>query len=277
MGFTNNSSPHSSSLWSNVPVKKQLFPSSDIWGETWHLVFDWIKPFKWPSLKGFLISYLPKLIFYTHIYSGTMAQCISVHLVLWRTWVLYPAQSQTFFFQFLTRFSTKILVIRLGNKGRAGGRILNGVKLRFPLNNFSLLWPIDTKLAVRVAYIKRQLGIATQVSVIKVKVTVTKNRNSVSDKKLLWPIDTKLAVWVAYIKTQLGIATVRPQYNDTVGSKNICQHIEFSSKLNFIIHHVMTYLFTVVCTLCFVYTCIIIMFYVYFIINMTYDTHNRTT
>jgi len=29
----------------------------------------------------------------------------------------------------------------------AGGRILNGVKLRFPLNNFSLLWPIDTKMA----------------------------------------------------------------------------------------------------------------------------------
>ena len=64
--------------------------------------------------------------------------------------------------------------------GWAGGRILNGVKLRFPLNNFSLLWPIDTKLAVWVAYIKTQLGIATQVSVIKVKVTVTNNRNSVS-------------------------------------------------------------------------------------------------
>ena len=47
-------------------------------------------------------------------------------------------------------------------------------------NNFSLPWPIDTKLAVWVAYIKRQLGIATQVSVIKVKVTVTKKRNSVS-------------------------------------------------------------------------------------------------
>ena len=53
--------------------------------------------------------------------------------------------------QFLTRFSTKILVIRLANGGqavgRAGGRILNGVKLWFPLNNFSLLWPIHTKLA----------------------------------------------------------------------------------------------------------------------------------
>jgi len=49
----------------------------------------------------------------------------------------------------------------------------------FPLNNFSLLWPIDTNLAVWVAYIKTQLGIATQVSVIKGKVTVTKNRNYV--------------------------------------------------------------------------------------------------
>ena len=54
------------------------------------------------------------------------------------------------------------------------------IEFHFPLNNFSLLWPIDTKLAVWVAYIKRQLEIATQVSVIKVKVTVTKNRNSVS-------------------------------------------------------------------------------------------------
>jgi len=50
----------------------------------------------------------------------------------------------------------------------------------FPLNNFSLLWPIDTKLAVWVAYIKAQPCIATQMSLIKVKVTVTKNKNSVS-------------------------------------------------------------------------------------------------
>ena len=50
----------------------------------------------------------------------------------------------------------------------------------FLLNNLSLLWPIDTKLGVRVAYIKMQLGIATQVYVIKVKVTVTKNINSVA-------------------------------------------------------------------------------------------------
>jgi len=58
-------------------------------------------------------------------------------------------------------------------KWAAGRR--TGVNFWFLLNNFSLLLPIDTKLAVWVAYIKRHLGIATQVSVIKVK--VTKNRN----------------------------------------------------------------------------------------------------
>jgi len=56
--------------------------------------------------------------------------------------------------------------------------------IRFLFNNFSLLWHIDTKLAVWVAYIKTQLGIATQVSVIKVKVSVTKNRNSFSAQEL---------------------------------------------------------------------------------------------
>jgi len=58
--------------------------------------------------------------------------------------------------------------------------LLLKIEIQFPLNNFSLLWPIDTKLAVWVAYIKTQLGIATQVYVFKVNVTVTKNRNSVS-------------------------------------------------------------------------------------------------
>ena len=72
--------------------------------------------------------------------------------------------------------------------------LLQQIEIQFPLNNFSLLRPIDTKLGVWVAYIKTQLGIATQVYVIKVKVTVTKNRNSVSlnNFSLLWPIDTKL-------------------------------------------------------------------------------------
>ena len=64
----------------------------------------------------------------------------------------------------------------------------------FLLNNFSLLWPIDTKLGVWVAYIKTQLGIATQVYVIKVKVTVTKIeiKFPLNNISLLWPIDTKL-------------------------------------------------------------------------------------
>jgi len=38
----------------------------------------------------------------------------------------------------------------------------------------------------------------------------------------------------------------------------------------------MPYLFTVVCTI-YVFVYIIKMFYVYFIINMTYNTHNKTT
>jgi len=58
--------------------------------------------------------------------------------------------------------------------------LLLKIEIQFTLNNFSLLWHIDTKLAVLVAYIKTQLGIPTQVFVIKVNVTVTKNRNSVS-------------------------------------------------------------------------------------------------
>jgi len=67
-------------------------------------------------------------------------------------------------------------------KSAAGGwvGVRAGVNFWFPLNNFSLLWPIDTKLGVKLAYIKRQLGVATLVTVIKVKVTVTKNKNSVS-------------------------------------------------------------------------------------------------
>jgi len=82
---------------------------------------------------------------------------------------------------FLTRFSTKILVIRLVNGGWAYGRAYpKWRQTEVSAHNFSLLWHINTKLAVWVAYIKTQLGIATQVFVIKVKVSVTKNRNSVS-------------------------------------------------------------------------------------------------
>ena len=59
-------------------------------------------------------------------------------------------------------------------KSAVGGRAC--VNFWFPLNNFSFLWPINIKPAIWVA----QLGIATKVSVIKVKATVTKKRNSVS-------------------------------------------------------------------------------------------------
>jgi len=58
--------------------------------------------------------------------------------------------------------------------------LITKIEIQFPLNDFSLLWPIDTKLGVWVAYIKTQLGIAIHLYVIKVKVTVTNNRNSVS-------------------------------------------------------------------------------------------------
>ena len=62
--------------------------------------------------------------------------------------------------------------------------LLLKIEIQFPLNNLSLLWPIDAKLGMWVAYKNRQLGIATQVSVIKVKVTVAKNRNLVSTQLL---------------------------------------------------------------------------------------------
>ena len=54
------------------------------------------------------------------------------------------------------------------------------IEIQFLCYYLSMLWPVDAKHGVWVAYIKRQLGIANQVSVIKVKVTVAKNRNSVS-------------------------------------------------------------------------------------------------
>jgi len=78
-----------------------------------------------------------------------------------------------------------------------------------------LLWAFDTKLAEYVAYIKTQLGIATHVSVIKVKVTVTKNRIQfpLNNFSLLWPFDTNLGVWVAYIKAQMSVIKVTVSKN----------------------------------------------------------------
>ena len=40
-----------------------------------------------------------------------------------------------------------------------GGRV--DVNFWFPDDNLGLIWPIKTKLSVRVAYVKRQLEIAT--------------------------------------------------------------------------------------------------------------------
>jgi len=74
--------------------------------------------------------------------------------------------------------------------------IVTKIDIPFLLNYFILRWPIDTKLAVWLAYINTQLGIATQVYVIKVEVTVTKKEIQfpLSNFSLLWPIDTKLGV-----------------------------------------------------------------------------------
>jgi hypothetical protein len=51
------------------------------------------------------------------------------------------------------------------------------IEIQFPLNNLSSFWPIYTKLGVWVANIKVLHRIATQVSVIKIKVTVAKKQN----------------------------------------------------------------------------------------------------
>jgi len=78
------------------------------------------------------------------------------------------------------------------------------------------------------------------------------------------------------------LSVIRDQYMYSQDSiqrhcciEKICQHIEFSIILNCIIHHVMTYLFTFVCTICIcIYNTNVLCV---FIKNMTYDTHNRTT
>ena len=54
-----------------------------------------------------------------------------------------------------------------------------------------------------IGYVKRKLWIATQVSWMKVKVTVAKIENRFLLKN--WPNDAKLSVWVVYVKRQLRI------------------------------------------------------------------------
>jgi hypothetical protein len=74
---------------------------------------------------------------------------------------------------------------------------------------------VSSKFDMWVAYIKMQLVIATQMSVVKVNVTVAKNINSDFTQYFefaltywwLWPIDTRLALKAANIKMQLRNAT----------------------------------------------------------------------
>jgi len=95
--------------------------------------------------------------------------------------------------------------------GRVGGRLGGRAGWRACFNfsflddNLSLLWPIYD---LWVSCVKRQPGIAAKVSMIKVNVTVVKNRNlfSLNNLSLIRPIDARHGLWVAYIKRQLGIA-----------------------------------------------------------------------
>ena len=54
----------------------------------------------------------------------------------------------------------------------------------FMLNNLSFIWTNDARPNLWVPYTNMQLRIATQMSVIKVKVTVAKKRISVSAQQL---------------------------------------------------------------------------------------------
>jgi len=56
--------------------------------------------------------------------------------------------------------------------------LLLKIEIQFSLYNLRFLWSIDAILVFWVAYIKRQLGIATQVAVIKIKVTIAKIKNN---------------------------------------------------------------------------------------------------
>jgi len=97
---------------------------------------------------------------------------------------------------FLTKFSTKTGYCNAEVGGQAGAQA--GVTFWFLLKNLGLLWLIDVKLGVWVAIISGQLGIATEVSVFKVKVKVNVAIN------ISYP---ELFNWVGYVKKQLGIAT----------------------------------------------------------------------
>jgi len=71
-----------------------------------------------------------------------------------------------------------------------------------------MLWPFDTKF-VCVTDIKMLLGIATQMSVSKVKVIISQNRISAVINNLSLPcrMDAEFCIWVACIKRQFDIAS----------------------------------------------------------------------
>jgi hypothetical protein len=72
--------------------------------------------------------------------------------------------------------------------------LLLKTEIQLQLNKLNLLWPFDSKLKVWVTYIKRQLGIVTQMSVIKVTVAKNEIQFPPNNLSLLWPIDAKLRI-----------------------------------------------------------------------------------
>jgi hypothetical protein len=78
--------------------------------------------------------------------------------------------------------------------------LLLKIEMQFPLNNLSLLWPIDTKLGVWKAAWDCYPGVSggllprcqwSRSLLLKIEIQFLLNNLS-----LLWPIDTKLDVWV---------------------------------------------------------------------------------
>jgi len=104
------------------------------------------------------------------------------------------------------------MVILESAGGWACGRA--GANSWFPDDNLSLLRRLIPypKLVVWVAYVKKQLGIATQVSVIKVNVSgslflKTENPFPLNNLSVHSLTVTKLSILVIHIKRQFGIAS----------------------------------------------------------------------
>ena len=76
--------------------------------------------------------------------------------------------------------------------------LLLKIEIQFPLNNFSLLWPIDTKLGVWVANTsRRSLGLLPRCMWSRSRSLFLKKEIQfpLNNFNLLWPIDIKLAAW----------------------------------------------------------------------------------